>query len=380
MGATDYPTDPGQVTPEWLTHALRQSGAINEASVTSHTAKVIGEGAGFMGQLAHIALDYDRQETDAPRSVIAKFPAAAQENRDVAMYFHFYEREVGFYQHIGGNVSLRTPRCYYNAFDPSNGDFVLLLEDLAPAAVGDQVGGCTVDQVDLAIRELARFQATWWRSPELDKLDWMPGIHAEWNVAAVEQNYPLSWEPFLDFTKAYLTPTVREAGERFGKQIRTLMNHFGDDLPVTIVHGDYRLDNMFFGKAGSGTEFAVIDWQISSRGGGVFDVAYFVAGSLTPDERRARERDIVKLYHDTLVSHGVQGYTLDQCWEDYRLSTLFLLAYSVIGAGGLDLANERGVDLFTKITSRTIAAIDDLKAYELLDQDRADARGRATRP
>ena len=141
-----------------------------------------------------ISLDYDRAEPGAPRSLIAKFPAAAQENREVAMFFRFYEREVGFYQHIGGKVELRTPRCYFNAFDPSNGDFVLLLEDLAPAVVGDQVAGCTVEHVNLAIRELAKFQATWWRSPELDKLDWMPGINAEWNVAAVEQSYPPSWD------------------------------------------------------------------------------------------------------------------------------------------------------------------------------------------
>src|SRR5438477_10985705 len=139
MGAVSYPTAPMQVTSEWLTRALRESGAIGGASVTSHRAKVIGEGVGFMGQLAHISLDYDRGEPDAPRSLIAKFPAAAQENRDLAMYFHFYEREVGFYQHIGGKMALRTPRCYFNAFDPSTGDFVLLLEDLAPAVVGDQV-------------------------------------------------------------------------------------------------------------------------------------------------------------------------------------------------------------------------------------------------
>ncbi len=367
MGATNFPTGPEQLTSEWLTFALRGNGTIGGASVTGHRAKVIGEGVGFMGQLAQISLDYDRPETGAPRSLIAKFPAAAQENRDLAMYFHFYEREVGFYQHIGGKMELRTPRCYFNGFDPSNGDFVLLLEDLAPAVVGDQVAGCVVEHVDLAIRELAKFQAKWWCSPELEKLEFMPAINAEWNVAAIEANYPLCWEPFLEFTKAYLTPAVRDAGERFGRQLRRLLDRFGDELPTTIVHGDYRLDNMFFGDPGSGAEFAVIDWQISSRAGGVFDVAYFVAGSLTPEERRARERDIVKLYHDTLVEHGVKDYDFAQCWEDYRLSTLFLLAYSVIGAGGLDLANERGFELFTKIASRTIAAIDDLKAYELLD-------------
>ena len=52
---------------------------------------------------------------------------------------------------------------------------------------------------------------------------------------------------------------------------------------------------------------------------------------------------------------------------DYRTSTLFLLGYSVIGAGGLDLGNERGADLFTKISSRTLAAISDLKSYDLMD-------------
>src|SRR4051812_20284299 len=109
MGGDNYPTDPGQITSEWLTSALRASGAIGDASVTSHRAKVIGEGVGFMGQLAQISLDYDRAEGDAPRSVIAKFPAGAKENRELAMYFHFYEREVGFYQQVGGKMELRTP-------------------------------------------------------------------------------------------------------------------------------------------------------------------------------------------------------------------------------------------------------------------------------
>lgn len=367
MGETRYPTTPERLTSEWLTEALRESGVVARARVISHSAKVIGEGVGFMGQLARIALHYDVQEPGAPQAVIAKFPAAAQENRDIAMYFHFYEREVGFYEHICDKVPLRTPRCYFHAFDASNGDVLLLLEDLAPAAVGDQLAGCTADQMDLAVRELAKFQAVWWRAPELDTLDWMPGINAEWNVAAVEANYPLSWDAFVTFTSGYLTPTVRAAGERFVGRIRPLLDRIGDDLPMTIVHGDYRLDNMFFGAPGSGTEFAVIDWQIATRGGGVFDVAYFVAGSLAPEERRVRERDIVRVYHETLVEHGVKDYSAEQCWEDYRLSALILLAYSVIGAGGLDLANKRGMELFTKITQRTIAALDDLKAYELLD-------------
>lgn len=142
MGEVKFATNPAELTAEWLTHALKNGGAIEAEHVTSYGATIIGEGTGFMGQLANLRLTYDRPEAGAPASLIAKFPAAAQENRDLAMFFHFYEREVGFYQHIAGHVALRTPRCYFSAFEPSNGDFVLLLEDLSPAVVGDQVAGC----------------------------------------------------------------------------------------------------------------------------------------------------------------------------------------------------------------------------------------------
>jgi thiamine kinase-like enzyme len=217
------------------------------------------------------------------------------------------------------------------------------------------------------VRELARFQAKWWNSAELEALDWMPKTNVEWQVAAVEQGYAEGMAPFCEFAAEYLTPELRDIANRFGKSIRPIMNNIADDMPTTMVHGDYRLDNMFFATAQGGVEFAVIDWQIANRGGGVFDVAYFVSGTLTPDERRSREHEIVKLYHDTLVENGVKNYTFDQCWQDYRTATLFLLPYSVIGAGSIDLSNERGIDLFKKITSGTLAAISDLKSGELLD-------------
>lgn len=363
-----YPTNPAEITPEWLTSALRESGAIKDATVTSFNANVIGEGAGFMGELAKLSLTYDKSEPNAPQSLIGKFPAAAMENREVAMFFRFYEREVNFYEQVAEKVELRTPRCYFSSFDPSNGDYLLLLEDLAPAQVGDQVAGCSAEHVRLAISELAKFHARWWKSPELDKLDWMPGYDAEWYIGAVVDGYAQAWEPFIEFTRSYLTPELADVCKRFGDAIPKVMRMVGRELPTTIVHGDFRLDNLFFASPQGGPPLAVIDWQISAKGGGIFDVAYFIGGTLPEAERKATEHDLVKLYHDTLVAHGVKDYSFEQCWHDYRLSALFLLAYSVISLGSLDHANERGVELFTTISKRTLAAITDLKSAELLPE------------
>ena len=87
---------------------------------------------------------------------------------------------------------------------------------------------------------------------------------------------------------------------------------------------------------------------------------------LPPAERKSAESELLKMYHDILIERGVRGYDFGQCWEDYRRSVLFLLVYSVISMGSIDMANERGVELFTTILKRTLAAITDLKAYELL--------------
>ncbi len=117
MAKLKIPAGPDELTPEWLTHALRQTGTITDVTVRSFESKTIGEGAGFMGQLAQVALRYEGLDAGAPRSLIAKFPSDVPENRDVGNHFHFYERETRFYQEIADEVELRTPRCYYSAMD-----------------------------------------------------------------------------------------------------------------------------------------------------------------------------------------------------------------------------------------------------------------------
>ena len=341
MAAQKLPSGPQDLTPEWLTQALREGGAIATSNVTSIDTAVVGEGVGFMGQLAQVSLSYDKAEEGAPQSLIAKLPAAAPENREVATFFRFYEREVRFYEQVAHAIELRTPRRYYSAFDPESGDYVLLLEDMAPARVGDQLAGCSVQQAELCLRELAKFHATWWENPKLSEFNWMPSIDDDWQIESAEQSYAESWDPFIERFGHQLSPTLRDIAERFGKNIRPLMHKFGA-RPRTIVHGDYRLDNLFFGPLGSSDSLAVIDWQISSRGRGVFDVAYFLAGTLPPPERKAKEQDLLRMYHDILTERGVRGYDFDQCWADYRVSVLFLIVYSVISMGSLDMTNERG--------------------------------------
>jgi thiamine kinase-like enzyme len=359
------PQNPGEFNAEWLTMALRKGGAIKDASVTAIDVRTIGEGAGFIGQLAQIRPTYDRDEPGAPVSIIAKMPGASEGGRQIGNLFDFYNREIRFYEEIAEEVELRTPKRYYSESDPENQRYILLIEDLAPASVGDQLTGCPLAHARLAIESIAKFHATWWESPRLKEIAaWMPAINAPVQQVAAGA-YAQAWQPFLDMFGAGLSAEVRSACERIGENVVKIQTAFAQP-PLTISHGDYRVDNLFFASEQGGYDFAVADWQISTLGRGAFDVAYLLCGGLPSELRRKHERELVKLYHDTLTANGVSDYTLEHCWEDYRLGALFQFVYIVIAVGTLDAANERGMALWTAWLQRGATAVEELKAIECM--------------
>jgi len=129
------------------------------ASVISVDIGPLAENSGFYGQLSRLSLRDDLHNSTAPRSIIAKFPSTTLEMRNRPGTIFAYEREVRSYQEIASLTTLPTPACYYGDIDTETGTHVLLLEDLAPAASGSRVAGCSPNQAELTVRHIARFHA-----------------------------------------------------------------------------------------------------------------------------------------------------------------------------------------------------------------------------
>ena len=362
--ASRIPRSPEEITPEWLTSALREGGVIRDARVTSVSTSAIGAGAGFLGQLAKVAVEYDRPEPGAPSSMIFKVPTLDPGGREVSNLFRFYEREINFYREIAPEMKIRTPRLYYSHMDIAGDEYVLLIEDLHPARFGDEVNSCSIEGAERAITELAEYQALWWEHPKLDSMDWMPYVNAPVHQSA-EQSYHQAWEPFCQMFGEMIPAGVMPMCEEMKNHVIDLLNIF-EPGPRTIIHGDYRLDNIFFDHP-DGSPVAAIDWQISSRGRGIFDVAYFISSSLDQEPRRAHEERLVRKWYDIVTDGpGRKSYTFDEAWLNYRQGVLYTNIYTVIGIGTLDAANERGMALFKKWLTRRTSAMADLMCGEVM--------------
>lgn len=340
---------PEDVTIEWLS-------AVLGTDVTGFDAQAVGT-----GQMADsVRFRVDGAGDTAPASVVIKFAAADDTSRATGQLLRSYEIEVRFYRELAATVAIRTPACHHATVDPSTGWFTLVLEDLAPAAQGDQMLGCTVDQAALALEQAARLHAPRWGDPALLQLEWFHRAEsADASGAIITALFP----GFVDRYHDRLSAEQLALAERVVHGLPALRSH--DPGPLTVTHGDYRLDNMLFGTADGGPPLAVVDWQTSSAGAALADAAYFMGAGLTPADRRANEEALLREYHRALVAGGVDGYDWSTCWDDYRRYSFGGLLMA-IAASMLVQRTDRGDEMFMTMATRHIAQAIDLGAEQFL--------------
>jgi hypothetical protein len=343
----------------WLTQALQESGTLTDAVVRAIDVQPLGTaGVGFLSGLARVGLQYDGPAENAPRSLVAKFPAVG-ETREIGDSMHAYEREIRFYREIAGRSQVPTLRCYGATLDAEQGAFVLLLEDGTGFRAGDQVRGLTWEEAEQCIRAIAPFHAQWWRQPELEHLTWMPLENMDLRTL-FDQN----WPDFRERFAPELTPAELEVGAHICRHGALLLELIGR-RPHTLVHWDYRADNLLFDDVSPERPVVVLDWQLTERSLGAYDVARLIGGSLREPELDYRR--LVALWHELLVAGGVSGYSLTDAWADFRISLLTLLYNPVSFFRIAEQAGKRGRALTAVMVHRLFHAAVACDAAAALD-------------
>jgi hypothetical protein len=268
---------------------------------------------------------------------------------------------------LAKNVSLRTPSCYYSDLNLESGEHIVLLEDLAPAVTGDLAAGCSLEQAELAIREVARFHAHWWQDPKLEQLAWLRRSRDPADYQGFQQAYLQKWGSFLEKAGQAMPAMAIVLGERLGKHLAQVAEQLFLRPPRTLTHGDYHLQNLLFTASPKEDSLFVIDWQAVGCGRGIVDAALFLGTSLRPHERRAKEMELMEIYQATLADNGVSGYGFDRCFYDYRLSMLLILAAMVLNIGNGILTGEKMLRLMAEnLVPRICSAILELESGALL--------------
>ncbi len=340
---------PADLTTEWLTTTL------GAGTVTEFRCERIGTGQ--VSDCYRVALEY-APGGSGPRSVVLKVAAEDPTSRQTGSAMGLYESEVRFYREIAPHLTAGPiPACHHAAIDPGTGCFDLMLGDAAPAVVGDEILGATIEQAEAAVRGLGRWHALVAAAPELTEAAWLER-GSLLNQALFEQLYAL----FLDRYGERITAPQRTVCDR-------LVGHFDAYAATTttltrgLVHGDYRLDNLLFGGPGAERPLVVVDWQGVMAGPVRTDLSYFLGGALRVADRRAHYDDLLSAYHAELGANSPPPPA--QVRDEVR-ALAFMGVTMAIAASVVVERTERGDRLFLTMLDRHCAHVLDTGALELL--------------
>jgi hypothetical protein len=341
------------VTAEWLSDKVG-------GTVTSFAMEQIGVGVGLLGRLYRATLTGD----GVPASVVAKFPTLDEGARmNVTAPLGFYANEVNFYNEAAPLTPMSTPTVYDASFDGESGDFVLLLEDVGGRQCLDQTVGCTEHAAEIAIDALATMHAHWWNS-SFEQIPWVKSYVEPPYPQVIAGMYKQAWPVACEVLGSQMAPHIRDYGDRFADIVPWFLEQ-ASQPPHTFCHGDYRLDNLFFGVDESEPPVTVLDWQISFKGNPGYDLGYFISQSLATDVRRKMQTALVDRYVAAITAAGHE-LDRDQLDRAYAQTVAYCFVYPIVATGQIEQTNERMLQLCSGMLDRAVAAIEDADALALL--------------
>ncbi|MEO9240863.1 MULTISPECIES: phosphotransferase [Pseudomonas] len=232
------------------------------------------------------------------------------------------ELESRFYHLTRAWSGAPLPATYFTDWDADGGGRgVVVMEDLGLAAgkFGHSTDHLGVDGVAQGLESLAALHAVTWAHPRLHRQVWLP----------VSMANPVDNDGLLrmyNYIKVNLgKDDYRQRLPRWIYETPELFSHAFDELaaferaqvsPSCLIHGDSHQGNSFQRDNG---QRIWLDWQLARRGRPWRDVAYFMLGALTIEERRAEGQRLLQVYREKLISLGAAG-VLDQhaAWEQLR--------------------------------------------------------------
>ena len=351
MNANSVPITPEEMNAAWLEYTL-------DVSVSSVQIEAIGEGSGFAGSVYRMHLTDAESNAALPNTLIWKTVSGDHRTRHFLTTLGAYEREARFYGELADNVEA-APNSYFSYADPNSGVFCLITEDVSYMKPGDQVRGCSLTEALAVIREAARLHSMFWTKPP----DWIPTFDG--GSGYFQKLHSVAWRQLE--RSAFVVP---DGLIEVARQMAPRVQHIKERLslmPITLVHGDLRLDNVFFGIPPAADRIKLIDWQAIRVGRGMYDIAYFLSTSVPTEIRRLRQDELMSAYVESLLANGVTGYTLADCNEDFRWALLDIVTFVGVIGSTLDFQSARGLELSETIMSRLWQTIEDNSALDMLE-------------
>lgn len=338
------PTDVNDITAEWLSEAL---------SVRTPGIKVdhLNIGKIIHGTTAKVLMTAtyaEELEGGPPTGLCLK---AGFDDALRPLVSEGYIGEAHFFNHIAPQIDAALPRCWFADADEVRRQGIIILDDLTQSGVtfGDPLTPWSVDVVAKGLEQQAAWHAQTWNAKPED----YPSLHVgSWIRKPAEMLFSESnWQRAMsDEALAALIPSALQDREQVEAAINRMWAIDDAEGIPSLSHSDPHVGNSYVDAQGTP---CFIDWQSGSLAPSMDDVAYFMVGSLTVEDRRKNEDDLLRHYIDVLSSRLGQNLDYGAAYEDYRRHCMHGMVWAMVPPP------MQPVEAARAMTERYVAAIMD---------------------
>jgi hypothetical protein len=318
----DVPCSPYAITSEWLTAVL--CGKIPGAIVTLVEVTPASAGTHERHRLI-VSYNEEGRRAALPVSIFTKsLPSVV--TRMIGGFNGTARVEGNFYTQIRPALQIAAPLCYHSAYDRRTFAAIHLLEDMVATKCATFCNHKTYvsramadDMIDL----LAALHGRFYGDLALgERYRWLASYPRWFTIGSEKMSTEYYTNQAFD-AAAHVIPAkvLARRGEVWPATMRALAVH--ESEPQGLIHSDVHIGNWY--RTGAG-QMGLCDWQCLSRGHWSRDFAYAVTASLTPDDRRNWERDLLARYIERFATLTGVRPDFDRSFLYYRQQILHALA------------------------------------------------------
>jgi aminoglycoside phosphotransferase (APT) family kinase protein len=357
----DVPCTPYAVTAEWLTAVL--CGKVPGAIVTQVEVKPASAGTHERHQLT-VSYNEEGRRAGLPVSIFTKsLPSIV--TRMIGGFNGTARVEGSFFTQIRPELEIEAPLCYHSAYDRRTFAAIHLLEDLVAtksATFCNHKTYVTRAMADDMIDLLASLHGRFYGDPTLaERYRWLASYPRWFTIGAAKMGTEYYTRKAFD-AAAHVIPAnvMARRDDVWPATMRALALH--DSEPQGLIHSDVHIGNWY--RTGAG-QMGLCDWQCLSRGHWSRDFAYAVTASLTPDNRRSWERELLARYVERFAEKTGVKPEFDLSFLRYRQQIVHALAmWTITLCHSPLLPNMQPEDTTLTMIERMTTAMADLDALD----------------
>lgn len=345
---------PKQLTVNWAQHIIKQ----HSPNTIVDKVEIISVDTGTTTRI-RIKTHHSGPES-LPKHWFIKIPSLSWKARAITALPRLLHTETRFYNELAEHTPINKPIALSAKSHFSKGS-TLVLSDLSEqgAIPGHPCDTLSIEQAQLMVEQLALLHAKFWnKTHNNSQYNWLAGpVRKLEDHLGTALAIPLM-KRGLKKANNLLTNTLHEPTITYARQRRKVM-HFLNQGPQTVIHHDCHPGNLFWQNNKPG----LLDWQMVRIGEGISDIAYLLATSLKPEDRKKHELMLIKHYTLTLSNLGITNIITEQLHQRYRAHLIYPLEAMIItlAVGGMMELNANHT-----LIKRTASAVEDNNTFAAL--------------